>query len=82
MEFRASDVSSAAIQVAQRNVHRHALENRVILREGALFSPLRNELAGGFDLIVSNPPYVKTSEIAKLSSQVKNFEPHSALDGG
>ena len=43
-----------------------------------MFSRIR----GRFDLIVSNPPYIPTAEINTLQREVKNFEPHLALDGG
>jgi release factor glutamine methyltransferase len=81
-EFWGSDVSNMAIQVASQNVRRHELQNYVELREGALFTPLRNELAKDFDMLVCNPPYIKTNDIQKLESQIKDFEPVIALDGG
>lgn len=81
-EFWASDVSNTAIQVAANNARLHELRHRVELREGSLFSPLRNELNTQFDLVVSNPPYIKTYEISKLDNQIKDFEPIIALDGG
>lgn len=81
-EFWATDISSAAVQVAKHNVRSHSLQNYVEVREGSLFAPLRNELTKDFDLFVSNPPYVKTKDIAKLDSQIRNHEPHIALDGG
>ncbi len=81
-EFWGSDVSNLAIQISAMNVRRYELENYVELREGALFTPLRNALSTGFDILVSNPPYIKSSDIAKLSTQIKDFEPAIALDGG
>ncbi len=81
-EFWASDISSNAVQVANLNVRQHDLQNYVDILEGTLFSPLRKELTTEFDIIVSNPPYVKSNEIPKLSPQIKDFEPVVALDGG
>lgn len=81
-EFWGSDVSNMAIQVSALNVRRYELENYVELREGPLFAPMRTALTTGFDILVSNPPYIKSSDIAKLSNQIKDFEPTSALDGG
>lgn len=81
-EFFASDISNLAIQVAQNNVRTHELQNYVELREGTLFTPLRTSLTKDFDIFVSNPPYIKSGEIPKLSNQIRDFEPHLALDGG
>lgn len=81
-EFWGSDITNIACQVAQQNVRRHDLSSYVTLKEGPLFTPMRTELTKDFDIIVSNPPYVKTGEIQKLSGQIKDFEPHIALDGG
>ncbi len=81
-EFIASDVSNIAIQVAGQNVRRHDLQNYVTLREGTLFTPMRSELSLDFDLLVSNPPYIKTQDINKLPNQIRDHEPAIALDGG
>lgn len=81
-EFWGSDVSTMAIQVSAMNVRRYELENFIELREGPLFTPLRNTLTTGFDILVSNPPYIKSSDIARLSSQIREYEPAIALDGG
>ncbi|MBI1390496.1 MAG: peptide chain release factor N(5)-glutamine methyltransferase [bacterium] len=81
-EFWASDVSNTAIQVAAQNVRRHELQNFVTLKEGPLFMPLRSELSLDFDIVVSNPPYIKTADISKLPNQIKDHEPAIALDGG
>ncbi len=81
-EFWGTDVSNIALQVASINVRRYELQNYVELREGPIFAPLRNALSTGFDILVSNPPYVKSNDIAKLPSQIKDFEPVIALDGG
>ena len=81
-EFIASDVSNTAIQVAAQNVRRHDLQNYVTLREGPLFTPMRSELSLDFDILVSNPPYIKTQDINKLPNQIRDHEPAIALDGG
>ncbi len=81
-EFWGSDISNNAIKIAQKNVLEHDLASYVTLKEGPLFSPLRNELSQDFDILVSNPPYVKSQEIQKLTNQIKDFEPIVALDGG
>jgi len=74
----ATDVSEEALAVARANVARHGLDGRVELRAGDLVQPLAAE---SFDLIVSNPPYVRTGDLAGLSAEVRR-EPRRALDGG
>ena len=68
------------LQVAQRNLERHQVAGRVELRQGDLFAPLQP--GEQFDLLVSNPPYIPTAEIQTLAPNVRNHEPHRALDGG
>lgn len=79
----ATDLSPEALAVARRNTARHGLEGRVVLGQGDLFAPVR-ELSGGrlFDLIVSNPPYIPTGNIAAMGRHVTEHEPRLALDGG
>ena len=75
------DKSKKALEVTRRNIRAHNLSARAICMEAdALQPPARN--LGSFDLILSNPPYIATEEIATLDSSVKDFEPRSALDGG
>ena len=73
----ASDVSSAALAVAARNVRGHRLGRRVRLIRSDLFS----ELYERYDLIVSNPPYVSTPALRKLPPEYR-YEPGLALGGG
>lgn len=74
----ASDVSHAALQVARGNGER--LNLQVDWREGSLWAALQPEER--FAAIVSNPPYVRHGRIATLERDVRDFEPHLALDGG
>ncbi len=76
----AIDVSGEALAVARRNAEVLGLGDRVEFREGDVLAPVRVEAA--FDLIVSNPPYIPSGDIAGLESGVRDFEPHLALDGG
>ena len=71
-----SDVSASALEVAKKNAHDLGVE--VTLRHGDLFKAVGKEK---FDLIVSNPPYIRSSEMNELQLEVK-FEPALALDGG
>ncbi len=75
-----ADWSEDALAVARSNVRRNKLNNAVCVRANALEAP--PEQLGNFDIIVSNPPYIRSSDIAELDSSVRDFEPHMALDGG
>ncbi len=81
-EFWGTDISENAIKVAEYNARKYGLQKDVSFREGNLFQPLRTELVNNFDLIVTNPPYIRSTEIAKLDPQVKDHQPHVSLDGG
>ncbi|MFH1741873.1 MAG: peptide chain release factor N(5)-glutamine methyltransferase [bacterium] len=81
-EFHGTDISNTAIQCSQKNVRDHELTNYATLHEGNLFQALRGSLIKNFDVIVSNPPYIKTADIATLPTEIKSFEPHICLDGG
>ena len=75
----ALDASAAALDVARRNAERHCVHDRVKFIESDLFSAIA---AGSqFDLIVSNPPYIPTSDLVNLQREVRH-EPQGALDGG
>lgn len=76
----ATELSEDALAVARANVARHGVEARVDLRRGDLFAPVANDPP--FDLIVSNPPYVRRADIAHLQPEVAYHEPRLALDGG
>ena len=72
------DVSRKAIEVAKKNSRKLGLKNRI-----KFFSKSFEDVSSyKFDLIVSNPPYIKTSDINNLSDDIKRFEPKIALDGG
>ncbi|MEW6109734.1 MAG: peptide chain release factor N(5)-glutamine methyltransferase [Nitrospirota bacterium] len=74
-----TDISIAAIRHAKKNADINGIKNVTFLR-GSLFEPLAESAA--FDLIVSNPPYIKTSDIEGLQREIKDWEPVEALDGG
>lgn len=69
--------SPEALALAERNAGKHGV--RVTLFEGSLFEPFPGQK---FDLIVSNPPYIPTADMETLQPEVRDFEPHQALDGG
>jgi len=76
----ATDISSEALAVAQQNVDRLGLGERVSLYLGDLLTPLPQGVP--LDLVVSNPPYVATGVDDGLSPDVAQWEPWLALDGG
>jgi release factor glutamine methyltransferase len=76
----AVDISSEALRVASANAARNGVAERIRFLQGDLFAPLSaNEQ---FDFILSNPPYIPHDDIAKLAPGVRDYEPHTALDGG
>ena len=75
------DMSDKALRVARSNVMKHTMGARVsCVKANALKAPPAN--IGTFDLIVSNPPYIKSMEVLTLDPSVRDFEPLEALDGG
>jgi release factor glutamine methyltransferase len=77
----AVDISSPALAVAGVNAKRHGVQERVTFMRGDLFDAL-DKPGVMFDLIVSNPPYIRTAELAGLEPEILNWEPLMALDGG
>jgi len=75
----AVDQSMRALAVAQLNAERLNVADRVVFKKSDWFE---NVTGGPFDIIVSNPPYIPSAQIATLSDDVKNHDPMSALDGG
>ncbi|MBQ8406742.1 MAG: peptide chain release factor N(5)-glutamine methyltransferase [Clostridia bacterium] len=75
-EVYASDISADALEVAKKNAELNEAEITFI--QSDLFSRIRNR----FNIIVTNPPYIPTDEIASLQREVRDYEPHLALDGG
>jgi release factor glutamine methyltransferase len=75
-----TDLSEKAIAVASRNAERLGLSDRTELRCGDLFGPIRPDER--FDIIVSNPPYIRSGIIEQLAPEVSVHEPRMALDGG
>ena len=75
------DMSDNALRVARSNVMKHTMGSRIsCVKANALKEPPAN--IGTFDLIVSNPPYIKSMEVLTLDPSVRDFEPLEALDGG
>ncbi len=78
----ATDISPEATALARENATLAGLEERVRVIECDLGEAVPENLLGTFDLVVSNPPYVPTQELATIPREVADFEPKLALDGG
>jgi release factor glutamine methyltransferase len=77
-QITATDISPAALAVAKRNAARHSVADRVAFLQLNLLAGL----AGKYDLVVSNPPYIGRSEKDSLMREVRDHEPELALYGG
>ncbi len=81
-----TDISAHAIRYAKENAEINGIRNVTFLK-GSLFEPLSQLLTHNsslltFDVIVSNPPYIKSNDIPDLQPEIKDWEPRNALDGG
>lgn len=78
-----SDISEGAIKVAKENAQKHGVTKSMKFEHGDLFKPFNKHFhKQKFDMIISNPPYIKSSVIPTLQKEVCEHEPLSALDGG
>lgn len=73
-----TDISAAALRTARTNAANLGFEGRAVF----VACDYAAALSAGFDLIVSNPPYIRSAEIAGLAREVRDHDPHRALDGG
>ncbi len=74
----ASDVSPAALRIARDNAVRWGVDDRLKLVRCSWLDGVEDDV----DLIISNPPYIKSGELERLSPDVRNYDPVLALDGG
>lgn len=77
-QVTATDISSDALTIARGNAAAHGVSARITFVEASYLGGV----AGAFDLIVSNPPYVRATDEASLAPEVRDHEPHEALFGG
>ncbi len=70
-----ADISEEALKIAAQNAVIHGVDIDFIV------SDLFEQVTGSYDIIVSNPPYIRTGQINELMPEVKNYEPFIALDG-
>jgi release factor glutamine methyltransferase len=80
-QISAVDISSAALEVARENADRHGVADRIQFAQGDLFAPVAEEREN-FDLILANPPYIRSGDLAELAAEIREWEPITALDGG
>lgn len=80
-EIWAIDASAGALAVARNNARRHGVAGQIRFLLSDLFAAIPGE-TDSFDLIVSNPPYIARDDLPTLPAEVRDWEPHSALDGG
>jgi release factor glutamine methyltransferase len=78
----ATEIVATTAEVARENAQRCGVADRVIVFEGDLFQPLPTHLRSNVHVVVSNPPYIPTADLAALPAEVGGFEPGVALDGG
>jgi release factor glutamine methyltransferase len=78
----ATELVPETADVAASNAERSGAGERLSVLTGDLFSPLPVELKGHVDVVVSNPPYIPTADLADLPAEVAEHEPMIALDGG
>lgn len=73
------DISVGALETAKENAELNGVSDRISFKRTDILSEIPD---GKYDIIVSNPPYIKTGVIGTLQTEVKDYEPLSALDGG
>jgi len=79
----ASDISEGAVRIAGMNVEMHGLTERIEVSCGDRFEPFeKGDLKGNIDIIVCNPPYLPTESIDRMDPEIRDHEPHLALDAG
>jgi release factor glutamine methyltransferase len=77
------DISVKALAIAEENAKKLCVDERLTLINTSWFNDdVIKNIGNHFDIIVSNPPYIKSNEIPLLDAEVKNFDPLIALDGG
>ncbi len=79
----ATDTSEKALAVARQNTRRHSVGAQIRFLPGDLFGPLEElDIRGQVDIIVSNPPYIRTGDLSSLQPEVRDYEPAVALIAG
>jgi len=82
LQVKATDVNLRAVELSRINAKRRGVSARVEILEGALLEPVPADLRGRANLLVSNPPYVRSGDLPGLPREVRDHDPAEALDGG
>ena len=82
IEAVAVDISEEALKIAYNNAILNNVDDKITFINSDLFEKVSKEYYNYFDAIVSNPPYIPSNIVETLMTEVKDFEPHLALDGG
>jgi release factor glutamine methyltransferase len=77
----ATDLSMATLRLAQENAKSHQVDQRILFVRGDMFAAIPGA-SQRFKVVVTNPPYVSHAEISELAREIRDFEPHHALEGG
>lgn len=80
-QYYGVDISEKAVELARKNAKFNQTHDKTVFYQGDYYDPVRGWEGIRFDLIVSNPPYIKTDDIPNLDKEVKDWDPHNALDG-
>lgn len=78
VKVTAADISEKALKTAKKNAEKNSVRQRIDFIKSDIFENVISK----YDVIISNPPYIKSDVIKTLMPQVKEYEPISALDGG
>ena len=79
----ASDLNKETVAIAQKNITKFQLENRITLFQGDLFAPFEGQgLEEKIDMIVCNPPYIPSTSLKKMAAEIIDYEPVEAFNGG
>jgi release factor glutamine methyltransferase len=79
-KITAADISADTLALAKENAAKNNVAERIEFLQGNGFAALSSN--SQFDLVISNPPYIPSAEIATLQPEVRDFDPRAALDGG
>lgn len=75
------DISDIALEIGKKNAITNEVDSRIEFIKSDLFTSIKDKSIK-FDIIVSNPPYIPKKDIDTLHTQVKDYEPYTALEGG
>ena len=79
----ASDLNAETVAIAQKNIAKFQLKDRITLFQGDLFAPFDGKgLEEKIDIVVCNPPYIPSTSLKKMASEIINYEPVEAFNGG